>query len=190
MFVYAPALALLMWGMFRTAADYVVDGWTLIFLAGLYFLGAGMGMHDTCDLLGRVYRSLKSPALHRSFDFFDNRLGHWVFFVGFVLTSVANGVAQLRHPLEQPMAKRWLLVFLVLSLPLAAVMVTNLMFERTGVDLAVISFALLVVVGVHVFRGGRLNRAPLLLVYYPAYAAAVIGPLMYWALRGYAGGRR
>ncbi|NOY81311.1 MAG: hypothetical protein GXP31_09935 [Kiritimatiellaeota bacterium] len=182
MFVYAPLLVLLLWGMFRAAGDRAMDVLTVVFLLGLYFIGVGMGMHDTCDLLGRIYPGV-SRELRKSLDFFDNRLGHWVFFAGFILTSLAAGAAQLRHPLSTPLSRRRTAGFLLFSLPLAAVMVTNLMFERTSVDLCVVFSALVAILVLHAIYRPGMRRLPLLLVLYPAYGAALIGPLLYWAVR-------
>ena len=181
MMFFAPLLVLVLWKIFLVASDNKLDAWTTAFVAGVYFLGLGMGMHDTCDLLGRIYRDA-SPQLRQSLDFFDNKLGHWVFFVGFVTASVAAGVQQLRHPLTGKMTWAQTALFLVLSTPMMLVMVTNLMYEKTGVDLCVIAGAIVLVVGGHCHWRINLRRLPILWVLYPAYTVAVVGTLLYWAM--------
>ena len=181
MLVFAPALVLLLWQLYRVAADGETGAWALTFIAGAYFLGAGMGMHDTCNLLGDVYVSGPAP-IRASLSFFDDRLGHWVFFAGFVLTSVAAGVQQVRHPLAGAMTRGQAGLYFLVCVPLLFVMLTNLMFEKTGVDLGVIAAAILAIAVCHLRRGGSLFRLPILCILYPAYGGAVAGTLFYWAV--------
>ena len=182
MVLFTPLLVLLLWRLYTLAADGKLDAWAAVFVAGVYFIGLGIGMHDTTDLLGRVFAD--APArLRVSLRFFDNRLGHWLFFAGFILTSLSTGVQQLRQPLHGRMSRLCTGVFLLLSVPLLLVMLTNLMFEKTGVDLTVIAVTVVLTIAAH-SRYGRLplRRLPILCVLYPAYGGAVAGTLLWWLL--------
>lgn len=178
MLLLAPLLVVLLWRLYRLASAGRHNRWGVVFLAGAYFLGVGMGMHDVCDLLGRAYPSAPEP-LRRSLDFFDTDLGHWVFFAGFVLTSTAAAAAQLERPLQQPMG--WVLtaVFGLLSVPLLFVMLTNLMFEKTGPDLVVIAATALLIAALHGKRRVGMRRLPLLCLLYPCYVLAVLGTVLH-----------
>lgn len=183
MVVFAPVLAVLLWLLFAEVAEQRLDGWAAGFLAGVYFMGCGMGMHDPCNLMGSAYRGLPGP-LRESLRFFDDDLGHWVFWLGFVSCSILAGVQQVRHPLAAPMSRTARVLFLLLGLPIAFVMLTNLVWEDTRRDLVVIAVAALVTGGVHAVRRVPMGRTPLLWVLYPHYAAAVIGSLVYWLATG------
>jgi len=188
MLVFTPILVVLMWKLQRLAANNTTGLSSTLFVLGACILGVGMGMHDTCDLLGRTYRQAAPPAMLRSLDFFDNHLGHWVFFAGFILITLAFGLAQTRHPLSKPLSKPKMLGFFAFSLVFAAVMVYNLMFERTARDVFVIALALGITVAIHATAGVEIRRLPMLLLLYPAYTCAIIVPVTYWILHGYPGG--
>jgi len=181
MLVFAALIVLQLWRLFVTASDGRIDGWAYVFVGGVYFLGVGMGMHDVCNRLGQVYRGAPE-AVTASLDFFDNKLGHWVFFAGFMLTSVAGGVQQLRHPLGTDLPWCWSAGLVGLSLPLMFVMLTNLMFEKTGLDLGVIAVVTLTIGAAQVRYRVGFRRLPLLCVLYPAYTVAVAGSLLYWLM--------
>lgn len=188
MLVFTPALVVLMWKLQRLAANNASELSSTLFVLGACILGIGMGMHDTCDLLGRVYRQTAPAAVLKSLDFFDNRLGHWVFFAGFLLVTFAFGWAQTRHPLAAPLSTSRMLAFLGFSLMFAAVMVYNLVFERTARDVSVIALALVVTAVAHARARVGIRRLPLLLLLYPAYTCAVIVPVASWILHGYPAG--
>ena len=180
--VFAPLLALLFWRLYRLAANGR-EGWrTPVFLFALYLLGAGMGLHEPSNRWTQTLASDLSPALRAAFDYTDNRLGHWVFWGGFVLVIWAVALAQLRSPLKQAMSAGWTALMVLLSLPQVLVMVTNLWKEHTGVDVAVIVLA----AGVPLLawgarhRGLRLRRLPALLVPCLTFLSAVAVTLWLW----------
>jgi len=179
MLLFAPLLVVLLWRLYRVASAEQHNRWAVVFLTGAYFLGVGMGMHDVCDLLGRMYPTAPEP-LRASLDFFDTCLGHWVFFAGFVCTSVAAAAAQLQQPLQRAMSGVRTAAFGLLSVPLLFVMLTNLMFEKTAPDLTVIAATALLIAALHVRRRVGIRRLPLLCVLYPCYGLAVAGTLLYW----------
>lgn len=183
MVVFAPLLSVLLWLVFAVVSENQLEPLAGGFVAGVYLLGCGMGMHDPCNLLRAAYPGLPGP-LGASLRFFDDDLGHWLFWLGFLTCSIVAGVQQLRHPLAIPMSQRARAFFLLLGLPIAFVMLTNLVWEDTRRDLAVIAATALVTGTMHAVRRVPLSRTPLLWVLYPPYAAAVIGSLVYWAATG------
>ena len=181
--VFSPLLIWLLWRIFLIASDGRVGGLSGLFVIGVLFVGLGLGMHDTATLLGATGSTGWSPRALEARHFYDESLGHGAFWLGFVLTTVATGVAQISNPM--PARQSWpvCLVFGLLGLPLAAVMLGNLMFEHTGRDLVVIGVALGCVLVVHAWKRVELRRLPLLCLLYPAYALALVGTLLYWAVK-------
>ena len=182
MLLFAPVLSLLLWRVFVLVNRGNARGklGALMVLA-VYLLGAGMGIHDPTNLLGTVYAHSAPPAVLHSLAFFDDRLGHYVFWAGFVLATVVTGLAQAYKPLVVPLSWRRCGALLLLSLPMLAVMWHNLVRENTGRDLAVIVVALLFVALAQYRRRVPLRCAPILWFLYPAYAGAVLWTLACWA---------
>ena len=190
MFVFAPLICLVFW-LFNRSLAQGKDIWALDLLCflAIYFIACGMGIHDPANRLISAYRSegVMSADLRRSIVFFDDQLGHWVFWCGFVLGTWTLGLQQLRMPLKSCMSRRWMLFFVLVSLALLGVMLTNLWNEypKTIVDLYVIGAAGLVLAAVHLIfaRGVSVLRLPLLCVIYAAYFGSVAGTLICWQCR-------
>jgi hypothetical protein len=185
MLLFAPILSLLLWRVFVLVNGGNARGklGALMVLA-VYLLGAGMGIHDPTNLLGTVYARTAPPALMHSLRFFDDDLGHYVFWAGFVLATVATGLAQAYQPLAAPLPWRRCGALVLLSLPMLAVMWHNLVRENTGRDVTVIVAALLFVALAQVGRRVPLRHAPILWFLYPAYAGSVLWTLACWAWSG------
>ena len=183
MLVFIPAMVLTLWLLFATLADGHLDAWAAVFVLGACALGSGIGTHETSQVLQATCSHLNTTC-RQNLEFLDNRLSHWVFWSGFVLCSLALVGAQLRHPLQAPMPAAARLGFALLGLPPAVVMVTNLIWEDTRGDVAVIATALLATLALHAAHRVPLSRAPFLCVLYPPYTAAVIITLIWWLATG------
>ncbi|MDD4102424.1 MAG: hypothetical protein PHU80_07300 [Kiritimatiellae bacterium] len=190
MFVFAPALGVLFWLIARCvgkgSASVAVQ---VLMVLAVYFVACGMGIHDPLNRMQTVYPEHLLPSnVWRTMLYLDDQLSHWVFFGGFVLGTWVVGVQQVLAPLEDKMGWRWGIGFVVISLALLWVMLTNLWDEypKTLVDICVIALAALVPLIVHLAFNRRvgLMRLPLLLVIYPAYFGSIAGTLIRWRLQG------
>lgn len=190
MFVFAPAVGVMFWliarciGKGRTPVAVQV----LLVLA-VYFVACGMGMHDPINRMQTVYpERMLTPDVWRTMVYLDDQLGHWVFFVGFVLGTWVVGIQQVLAPLDAKMGWRWRIGFVLISMALLWVMLVNLWDEypKTLVDLCVIALAAGGPLAAHVAlnRKAGLVRLPLLLVIYPAYFGSIAGTLIRWRLQG------
>jgi len=190
MFVFAPAISVVFWLLYRTVgrgdSRSVVD---VLMVLSVYFVACGMGLHDPTNRLEVVYRQpgALSPEVRRSLAYLDDQLGHWVFWAGFVLGTWVLGVQQALTPLREKMAWRWRVGLGAVSAAFLWVMLTNLWDEypKTRVDLCVIVAATLLPAAVQaaVCRRVALTRLPVLFVIYPAYFGSVAGTLICWFLR-------
>lgn len=181
--VFTPAVVAVLWRLFTIAAAGRPSAWAGWFVVGALLLGMGLGMHDTAAHLGALGRSAWPPRAAEACHFYDEKLGHLVFWLGFILTTAATGLAHLDNPVRVRLSWPACAGFALLGAPLAVVMMGNLMFERTGRDLAVIGIALGIVLTAHAAKRVELRRLPLLCMLYPAYLLAVGATLLYWAFR-------
>ena len=190
MFVFAPALGVLFWLIYKTLGrgrTYgVVD---VLMVLSVYFVACGMGLHDPTNRMGVVYggTGALTPEVRRSLVYLDDQLSHWVFWLGFVLGTWVLGIQQALAPLKERMTWPWRIGFGCIAGALLWVMLTNMWDEypQTRVDLCVVATAVLVPLAVQmaVCRRVGLMRLPVLLVIYPAYFGSIAGTLICWLVR-------
>jgi uncharacterized BrkB/YihY/UPF0761 family membrane protein len=190
MFVFAPAISVVFWLIYRALgrgrSHAAVD---VLMVLSIYCLACGMGMHDPANRMAFVYGRTGAlmPEVRRSLMFFDDQVGHWIFWGGFVLGTWVLGIQQAFAPLEQKMGAPWRVGLGAVSAALLWVMLTNLWDEypKTRVDLGVIAAAAALPLGVQVSwcRGMSLLRLPVLAVIYPAYLGSIAGTLVCWLIR-------
>ncbi len=190
MFVFAPVVMVLFWLIGRCVGrgrpNAALD---LLMVLSVYFVACGMGMHDPMNRMGVVYGRTGAlmPEVRRSLMFFDDQVGHWIFWGGFVLGTWVVGLQQVLAPLEQKMGLRWRVGLGCISAALLWVMLTNLWDEypSTRQDLCVIAVAVAVPLCAHLvlYRRVSLWRLPMLVVLYPAYLGSIAGTLLCWLIR-------
>lgn len=189
MFLFAPVVAVLFWFM----TDAVARGRLslpvqILLVLTIYFIACGMGIHDPTNRMSIVYKGgALSSAAQQTVHYLDDRLGHQVFWGGFVLGSWVLGLQQLMAPLDTKMGWRWRVGFASVALALLWVMLTNLWDEypKTREDLCVIAVAIALPLLWHVVACRRVSlaRLPVLCVMYPAYLGSIAGTLLCWFWR-------
>lgn len=190
MFVFAPAIVVLFWLIHRAVGRGQARGAVdVLMVLSVYCVACGMGLHDPTNRMMGVYQhtGALSPEVRRSLIYFDDQLGHWVFWAGFVLGTWVLGIQQALAPLQERMGVAWRLALGFVSAALLWVMLTNLWDEypQTRADLGVIAAAALVPLAAHLAfcRKAGLLRLPVLLVIYPAYFGSIAGTLACWLIR-------
>jgi hypothetical protein len=190
MFVFAPALGVLFWLIYKTLGRGRTCGAVdVLMVLSVYCVACGMGMHDPANRMVAVYRLAGglTPEVRRSLLFFDDQVGHWIFWSGFVLGTWVLGLQQALSPLEQKMGAVWRAALGCVSGALLWVMLTNLWDEypKTRVDLGVIAAAVALPLSVQLIRcrGVSLWRLPVLFVIYPAYIGSIVGTVAFWLIR-------
>ena len=154
--------------------------WNLVFIIGLYLLGASYGDHEVTNYLHtRFCLNDSASDLCRIIIFNDDEFGHWVFFTGFVMVNASLLFLQNVFPYREGLA-RVDYVFLILnSLFLGAGILANLGFEEIGLDLYIV--ALLAILSAYLLW--RRGRQPLFIYYTAAYWLGLIASLIAQAMR-------
>jgi hypothetical protein len=154
--------------------------WNLVFIVGLYLLGASYGDHEVTNYLHQRFCATDTTSdLCGIIIFNDDEFSHWVFFTGFVMVNAAILFIQNLFPHREKITNADLALLALNALFLGAGVFANLGFETIGLDLYVV--ALLAVISVYFLW--RHGRQPMFIYYTIAYWLGLIGSLLAQALR-------
>ena len=112
----------------------------LVFIVGLYFLGASYGDHEVTNYLHTRF-CLEDAAsdLCRIVIFNDDEFSHWVFFTGFVMVNAALLFLQMVFPYRGEVTTGDISLLIGNAVFLAAGIFANLGFEEIGLDLYIVA---------------------------------------------------
>ena len=152
----------------------------LVFIIGLYFLGASYGDHEVTNYLHTRF-CLEDTAsdLCRIVIFNDDEYSHWVFFMGFVLVNASLLFLQNVFPYKEKLTATDVGLLVVNALFLGAGILANLGFEEIGLDLYVV--AVLAILSAYLLW--RRGKQPLFIYYTAAYWLGLIASLIAQARR-------
>lgn len=154
--------------------------WNLIFIVGLYLLGASYGDHEVTNYLHQRFCATDTTSdLCRIIIFNDDEFSHWVFFTGFVMVNAAILFIQNLFPHRETITNADLALLALNALFLGAGVFANLGFETIGLDLYVV--ALLALISVYLLW--RRGSQPMFIYYTIAYWLGLVGSLIAQALR-------
>jgi len=154
--------------------------WNLVFIIGLYLLGAGYGDHEVTNYLHhRFCLDETTSDLCRIIIFNDDEFSHWVFFTGFVMVNGALLFLQNIFPHGDQLTGADVGLLSFNALFLGAGILANLGFEEIGLDLYIV--ALLALLSAYLlFRRGK---QPLFIYYTAAYWLGLIASIVAQAMR-------
>ena len=154
--------------------------WNLVFIIGLYLLGASYGDHEVTNYLHQRFCATDTSSdLCRIVIFNDDEFSHWVFFTGFVMVNVAILFMQNLFPQRELLSGADFALLGLNALFLGAGVFANLGFEEIGLDLYVV--ALLALISAYLLW--RRGRQPMFIYYTIAYWLGLVGSLIAQALR-------
>ena len=154
--------------------------WNLVFIVGLYLLGASYGDHEITNYL-HVRFCLDDPTsdLCRIVIFNDDEFSHWVFFTGFVMVNTALLFIQNVFPHKEQLSSTDVGLLIFNALFLGAGILANLGFEEIGLDLYIIAF--LTVLSTYLLW--RRGKQPLFIYYTTAYWLGLIASFVAQSMR-------
>ena len=152
----------------------------LMFIVGLYFLGASYGDHEVTNYLHvRFCLEDATSDLCRIIIFNDDEFSHWVFFAGFVMVNAALLFLQDVFPHQDPLTGTDIGLLIFNALFLGAGIFANLGFEEIGLDLYIV--ALLAILSTYFLW--RRGKQPLFIYYTAAYWLGLIASFVAQAMR-------
>ncbi|HJR82274.1 MAG TPA: hypothetical protein VJ821_19530 [Anaerolineales bacterium] len=154
--------------------------WNVVFIIGLYLLGASYGDHEVTNYLHQRF-CLDDPTsdLCRIVVFNDDEFSHWVFFTGFVMVNAALLLIQNLFPYKEQITRADIGLLSFNALFLGAGILANLGFEEIGLDLYVV--ALLAVLSAYLLW--RRGRQPMFIYYTVAFWLGLIASFAAQAIR-------
>ena len=154
--------------------------WNLVFIVGLYLLGASYGDHEITNYL-HVRFCLDDPTsdLCRIVIFNDDEFSHWVFFTGFVMVNTALLFIQNVFPHTEPLTSTDVGRLIFNALFLGAGILANLGFEEIGLDLYIIAF----LAAISSYLLWRRGKQPLFIYYTTAYWLGLIASFVAQSMR-------
>jgi hypothetical protein len=154
--------------------------WNLVFIVGLYLLGASYGDHEVTNYLHHRFCANDTTSdLCRTVIFNDDEFSHWVFFTGFVMGNVAILFMQNLFPHPEPVTSVDLALLSLNAIFLGAGVFANLGFEEIGLDLYVV--ALLALTATYLLW--RRGQQPMFVYYTVAYWLGLVASLIAQDLR-------
>lgn len=154
--------------------------WNLVFLIGLYLLGASYGDHEVTNYLHQRFCATDTSSdLCRIVIFHDDEFSHWIFFAGFVMVNAAILFMQDLFPHRERITTTDFAFLILNALFLGAGIFANLGFEEIGLDLYVVASLAFVSTYLLWMRG----RQPMFVYYTMAYWLGLMGSLIAQALR-------
>lgn len=152
----------------------------LIFIVGLYFLGASYGDHEVTNYLHTRFCLEDSTSdLCRIVIFNDDEFSHWVFFTGFVMVNAALLFLQMVFPYRGEVTSGDISLLVGNAVFLAAGIFANLGFEEIGLDLYVV--ALLATLSIYLLW--KRGRQPLFIYYTAAYWLGLVASFLAQTIR-------
>jgi hypothetical protein len=152
----------------------------LVFIFGLYLLGASYGDHEVTNYLhARFCETDATSDLCRIVIFNDDEFSHWVFFTGFVMVNAALLLLQNVFPHRERLTGMDIGLLIFNALFLGAGIFANLGFEEIGLDLYVV--ALLALISAYLLW--RRGKQPLFIYYTTAYCLGLIASFVGQAIR-------
>ncbi len=184
MLVFTPVSLIFAWFIFQLYEGARNKFNTILFIMGVYFLGIGFGMHDPFNAL-HMYKSREIPPdILRSVVYFDDMLGHDLFFIGFMLTTLSVAGAEAARPYRSSLPWKILIFPVLMGITAGIVVWRNMVNENTSGDIAVLLATTFAAAILHaVFKAGSIRRLPALLVLYIAYGGGSLATILHWAFR-------
>ena len=184
LFVLSPLGIAIMWDYMGACAGNAKRWISMFFVLGVFLLGMGFGMHE--PMLGMAVAGWENiPVVGHSIFFFKEMPGHWIFFLGMVMSILALAMAEMANPFgnEIPRWARALVVFAGLcgAVSLFGNMVND---QGTAFDMSVVVFCLASMIFVHWRQGFiSLARLPMTLSLYVCFAVGSLATFGVWLAR-------
>lgn len=153
----------------------------MIFVVGVYLLGASYGNHEVTNYLHTRYcLEDETSQLCRIIIFNDDRFSHWLFFIGFVMVNGSLLLLQMIFPHPEALTRLDVVLLVGNGLFIGAGIAANLGFEAIGLDLYVVA----ALAGLALYLLWRKGAQPLSVYYSTAYTLGLVATIVVSLVRG------
>lgn len=163
----------------RAAAAAWQLGLGVVFIVGVYLLGASYGDHEVTNYLhARFCPAEDTGALCSIIRYNDDEFSHYLFFIGFVLVNASLLLLQVAFPHPALLTTRDKILLVVNGVFIAAGIFANLAFEQIGLDLIVVA----ILAALSLWLLWRRGAQPLVIYYSTAFSIGLVATAIYKAL--------
>jgi hypothetical protein len=181
MFILAPWATLCAWRIFKIYNGPSDSLAAALFIIGAFMLGAGFGMHEPFNAMNA--RLKLPPELKSLVAYFDDDLGHWIFFIGFGILSMSMAAAETANTSAEPLPRPYFATGVALGIIVAVVIWVNMRNEKTVLDIAVLFAVVAAAEALRLARGAAsLRRLPSMIAIHVGYGGGAVATVLYWAL--------
>jgi hypothetical protein len=169
--ISAVGFYLLMQHMQSGSQSRTASGLAVVFVAGVYVLGASYGDHEVTNYLHTRFCAVDTTSdLCRIVIFNDDEFSHWLFFTGFTVVNAVLLFWQVAFPYAGRLSRRDALFLGLNALFIGAGIFANLAFEQIGLDLVVVALLAALSLGLLWRKGAQ----PLFVYYSLAYVLGLV----------------
>jgi hypothetical protein len=148
----------------------------LVFVLGVYLLGAGYGNHEITNYLhSRICPEGEDSMLCQIIMFNDDEFSHWVWFLGFTLMNAMQLALQVLFPHPTKLSRAHIGLLALNGLFIGLGVFANLAFEEIGLDLYIVAVLALLAIGIWWRRGAQ----PLAIYFTVAYGFGLVATSVY-----------
>ncbi len=180
--LFAPVAVLLLWRLLFAVGGKDNAYAQYLFILGSFLIGAAFGMHEPMNILPRA--GALSESVLASVAFFDDHLGHWIFFAGFSALSLSIILAEVQRGICISAVQFRLILFF--ACVTGIIIALNMFREKTALDIVVLLFIMAAAFLLRIknlkVKWAHLPITTLLLV------SGCLGtgiPVLYWLINGY-----
>lgn len=164
---------------FRKSARFTLL--SIIFIAGVYLLGAGSGTHEVTNYLNARFCDAGevTTTLCNIIAYNDDTFSHYVYFVGFLLLNMVLILLEYAMPRKAAVTRRDFFFITWNALVIALGIFANLAFEEIGLDLYIVGALMLLTHWILVWGGKPMTSLPITFYFAVAFTLSVIGTVFY-----------
>ncbi len=181
MLILAPWGTLCAWRIFKLYEGPSDGLASTLFIVGVFMLGAGFGMHEPFNAMHATLRL--PPELRGLVAYYDDDLGHWLFFIGFGILSLAMAAAEMARPSDAPVPLPAYVTIVVLGIIVAVVIWFQMRNEKTVLDIAVLFATVAGAEALRLAHGAVTpRRLPSITSIHVGYGGGAVATVLCWVL--------
>lgn len=184
-----PLLSILLYYLLRREVIYqhsflktrLFVFFSLLFISGVYFFGAGSGDHEITNYLNfRFCDSGKvNSSLCKIISYNDDEFSHIIYYIGFISMNASLMLTEYFLPRKKTVSRKDLFLVGINSLFIALGIFANLAFEEARLDLIFFSSVMILSLYLLFFAKRKYNQLPITFYFAVSYTVGIASTLVY-----------